>query len=306
VLDPLTQLLSDKTPVTSPWGRLLVIALLFLAAWLLSRASGLIARRVLAWQDSKHRDRRLDETGKITNVKRRETLVSFVRATIAYAGFTAAAVLSVAQLLGGIDRLAALAGASFLLVIAGFAAQRLLTDVLAGLTMFLERWYSVGDTIAIAALELQGVVEDVSLRHTKLRTLDGEAIHVHNSQIPAVRVLPRGAKELAVELFVTDRASGEALVASVSAILPESSTTFVRRPWVETIDELADTLVRIRLRASVVPGREWLVEGFYSDLLKERAADGLIAHGPVVVSVDERASRSFARASAVTRWGVAA
>jgi hypothetical protein len=146
----------------------------------------------------------------------------------------------------------------------------------------------------------------VSLRHTKLRTLDGEAIHVHNSQIPAVRVLPRGAKELAVELFVTDRERGEEVVASVSAILPEGSTTFLRRPWVETIDELSETLIRFRLRASVVPGREWLVESFFSDLLKERAGEGLIAHGPVVLSVDERATRSFARASAATRWRAAA
>ena len=302
MFDPLINLLTDKTPVASPWGRLLVVVSLFVAAWLLARLSGLVARRVLAWQDRHQRSFNLEETGEITNAKRRETLVSFVRASIAYAAFTTAAVLSIAQLLGGIDRLAAFAGAGFVLIVAGFAAQRLLTDVIAGLTMFLERWYSVGDTIAIAALDLQGVVEDVSLRHTKLRTLEGEAIHVHNSQIPAVRVLPRGAKELAVELFVTDRQRGEELVASVSSILPESSTTFVRRPWVETIDALSDTLIRIRLRASVVPGREWLLDSFYSDLLKEQADDGLIAHGPVVVSADERAARSFARASALTRY----
>jgi moderate conductance mechanosensitive channel len=302
MLDPLIDLLTDKTPVASTWGRLLVVLFLFVAAWLLSRVSGVVARRVLAWQDRRHRTFNVEETGQITGFKRRETLVSFVRAAIGYAAFTAAAVLSIAQLLGGVDRLAAIAGTTFVLVIAGFAAQRLLTDVIAGLTMFLERWYSVGDTIAIAALDLQGVVEDVSLRHTKLRTLDGEAIHIHNSQIPAVRVLPRGAKELAVELFVTDRARGEELVAAVSNILPESSTTFVRRPWVERIETLSDTLIRIRLRASVVPGREWLLEGFFSDLLKEQADDGLIAHGPVVVSVDEQAARSFARASAVTRF----
>ncbi len=305
MLDPLTQLLTDNTPVTSPWGRILVIGLLFLSAWVVARVSGFLARRVLAWQDARHRDGRIDETGEITNVKRRETLVSFVRAAIAYAGFTAAAVLSIAQLLGGVDRLAALAGASFVLVVAGFAAQRLLTDVLAGLTMFLERWYSVGDTIAIATLDLQGVVEEVSLRHTKLRTLDGEAIHVHNSQIPAVRVLPRGAKELAMELFVTDRKRGKDVVTAVSAILPHGSTTFVRRPWVERIDDLSETLVRLRVLATVAPGREWLVQDFFSQLLKEQAGDGLIVHGPVVLAVDERASRSFARASAATRWNSA-
>jgi len=168
--------------------------------------------------------------------------------------------------------------------------------------MFVEHWYAVGDTIAIPTLELQGIVEDVSLRRTKLRTLDGETIQVSNSQIPAVRVLPEGLKELAIELFVTDRESGENLVRAAQRILPEGPTTFARRPWIEEVNELDERLVRIRLRASVVAGREWLVNGFLSDLLKERADEGLIVHGPVVLTVDEQTARSFARASAATRW----
>src|SRR2546423_12638 len=136
----------------------------------------------------------------------------------------------------------------------------------------------------------------------KLATLDGEAIHVSHSQIPAVRVLPTGLKELAIELFVSDRDQGERLVYGLQSILPEGPTTFVKRPWIERVEELDETLVRIRMRATVVPGREWLVDGFLSDLLKERAAEGLIVHGPVVLTVDEQTARSFARASAATRW----
>jgi hypothetical protein len=43
------------------------------------------------------------------------------------------------------------------------------------------------------------------------------------------------------------------------------------------------------------------VDGFFADLLRERAEDGLIAHGPVTLAVDESAARSFARATAATR-----
>jgi moderate conductance mechanosensitive channel len=169
--------------------------------------------------------------------------------------------------------------------------------------MFVERWYHVGDTIAIPTLDgLQGVVEDVSLRRTKLRTLDGEAIHVHNSQIPAVRVLPRGVKELAIEVFVSERHAGEQAIAAVTTLLPEGPTTFIRKPWIEVVEELSAGLVRFRLRATVAPGREWLADGFFFDLLREHASPDLIVHGPVALSVDERAVRSFARVSASTRW----
>jgi small conductance mechanosensitive channel len=239
----------------------------------------------------------------MTALKRRETSVSIIRAAIAYFGFAAAAVLSAGQLFGGVDRLTALAGASFLFILIGFAIQRVLMDIIAGLAMFLERWYSVGDTIHIPMHDLQGVVEDMSLRHTRLRTLDGEVIHIHNSQIPSVRVLPSGAKQLVLEVFVTDRDKGVEMVDSVASILPVGPTTFVRRPRIDQVDELSETLIRVSVRASVAPGREWLVDGFFEDLLRERAEPGLIAHGPVTLAVDESAVRSFARASAVTRRG---
>jgi small conductance mechanosensitive channel len=279
----------------------LTIILLFAAAWLLARAAAFVALKVLVWNDRRSADHDLTKAGKMTRLKRRETQVSIVRAAITYLAFGAAAVLSAGQLIGGVDRLTAIAGASFILILVGFAVQRVLMDIIAGLAMFIERWYSVGDTIQIPMHELQGVVEDFSLRHTRLRTLDGEVIHIHNSQIPSVRVLPGGAKELRLEVFVTDQEQGIEMVDSVASILPEGPTTFFRKPRIEQIDELSETLVRISVRASVAPGREWLVDGFFADLIRERAEPGLIAHGPVTLSVDESAARSYARASHLTR-----
>jgi small-conductance mechanosensitive channel len=239
MLDPLINILTSNTSLPSLWGRTIVIVALFAAAWGISRLSAFVARRVLVWHDRRHSESDVEVTGKIANIKRRETLVSVIRTGIAYAAFAAAVVLSLAQLTGGVDKLTALAGASFAIIVTAFAAQRLLIDILAGLAMFLERWYSVGDTVVlVAAIELQGVVEDVSLRRTKLRSLNGEVIQVHNSQITAARVLPRGVKELAIELFVSKRDEGERLVEDVVRILPEGPTTFAQRPWISGVDEL--------------------------------------------------------------------
>lgn len=303
MLEPVIDLVTSNTPLPSPWGRVLVIVALFAIAWGISRVSVLVARRVLAWHDRRHENSDLEATGKIAELKRRETLVSVIRTGIAYAAFAIATILSFAQLAGGVDRLAAIAGASLALIVAGFAAQRVLVDIIAGLMMFVERWYSVGDTVVViaAGVDLQGVVEDVSLRRTRLRSVSGEVIHVHNSQITAVRVLPSGVKELAIEVFVSKREEGERLVAEVASMLPEGPTTFVHRPWIESVDELSHVLARIRLRMTVAPGREWLAEEFFTDLLKERGGTALIVHGPVALAVDDRATRTFARASATTR-----
>ena len=274
-----------------------IIVLLFAAAWAVSRLSALVARKALAWQDRRNHAPSGDLRAKIVELKRRETTVAVIRTGIAYLAFAAALILTAAQLTGGFGRLTALAGASFVLILVGFSAQRMLMDIIAGLNMFVERWYSVGDTIAIPMLEVQGVVEDLSLRRTKLRSLDGEVINIHNSQIAAVRVLPGGVKELDVELVASDRDAAERLVLDVAALMPTSPTTFAVKAG---LAELPD-----RLRTAVAPGREWLVNGFFTDLLKERADRHLIVHGPVVLSVDEGATRSFARASAASRWRAA-
>jgi len=280
----------------------LTIILLFAAAWAVSRLSAIVARRVMAWSDRRHRTPSGDLSAKIVELKRRETSVAVIRTGIAYIAFATALVLTAAQVTGGFDRLTAVAGASFILILVGFSAQRMLMDIIAGFNMFVEHWYSVGDTIAIPMLEVQGIVEDLSLRRTKLRSLDGEVINIHNSQIAAVRVLPGGVKEFDVELVASNREAAELLVDHVGAILPEGPTTFIRRPVIHQVDELAPGLVRLRMRAAVAPGREWLVHGFYADLLKERADKHLIVHGPVVLTVDDKVERSFARASAATRW----
>ena len=280
----------------------LTILFLFAAAWAVSRLSALIARRGLTWYDRRHHAPTGDLRAKIIELKRRETTVGVIRTGIAYIAFALAVVFAAAQLTGGLDRLSTIAGASFVLILVAFSAQRVLVDIIAGFSMFTEKWYSVGDTIAIPTMELQGIVEEVSLRRTKLRSLDGEVINIHNSQIPAVRVLPGGLKEFDVELVASNREAAEVLIEHVSSILPVGPTTFVQRPVIHEVDELAPGLVRLRMRAAVAPGREWLVHGFYNDLLKERADKHLIVHGPIVLTVDERAARSFARASAESRW----
>src|SRR6476659_7843675 len=256
----------------------LTIVFLFAAAWAVSRLSALIARRGLTWYDRRHHAPTGDLRAKIIELKRRETTVGVIRTGIAYIAFALAVVFAAAQLTGGFDRLTTLAGASFVLILVGFSAQRVLVDLIAGFSMFTEKWYSVGDTIAIPTMELQGVVEDVSLRRTKLRSLDGEIVNIHNSQIPAVRVLPSGVKEFDVELVASNHEAAEMLVEEVARLLPVGPTTFVRRPQLHQVDDLAPGLVRLRVRAAVAPGREWLVNGFLTDLLKERAEKHLLVH----------------------------
>ncbi|HEX4154113.1 MAG TPA: mechanosensitive ion channel domain-containing protein [Acidobacteriaceae bacterium] len=70
-----------------------------------------------------------------------------------------------------------------------FGAQSLFKDMLTGVFILLEDQYSIGDTVKIAGL--QGTVEDLTLRMTKLRDGDGTLYIVPNSQITTVSNLSR-------------------------------------------------------------------------------------------------------------------
>src|SRR5919206_4152603 len=148
-----------------------------------------------------------------------------------------------------------------LVLIVGLAVQRVLWDIIAGLLMFFENWFEVGDLVSIEPWGLQGVVEEVSLRSVKLRSVAGEVIHVQNSQVLAARLIPRGLRELEVELFVSDLEAGERLVERLSRLVPVGPTQFIRAPQVVETERLDDKLYRITASAAVAPGREWLPQG---------------------------------------------
>ena len=70
-----------------------------------------------------------------------------------------------------------------------FGAQSIFKDMLTGVFILIEDQYSVGDVVKIAGL--QGTVEDLTLRVTKLRDSDGTLYIVPNSQIATVSNLSR-------------------------------------------------------------------------------------------------------------------
>jgi len=292
----LIDLLDRHTGVGRPLATLVVIVALFLLAWTVSR---LAARVAAAYVDRSTRRQGAEaalDTGMITSIRQRETAISLIETTIRYLAFALALVLSIAAL--SEHRLQTIVGASFLAILIAFAAQRFLTDVIAGLLMFFEGWFRIGDTVSVDPWNAQGVVESVSLRSLTLRSITGEILHVPNSQVIALRLIPRGYREVEVEFFTSALEPGRELVEQIARIVPVGPTRFVRRPELTDTETLDDDLYRITAHCAVAVGREWLAQDFLPSLIKERAAEGLLVHGPIVTFIDERAVQSFARALA--------
>lgn len=200
----------------------------------------------------------------------------------------------------------ALLGASALLVVLASASLGpILRDIASGSVMMAEQWYGVGDHVRIEPfMDMQGVVERVTLRSTRIRGLNGEVIWVNNQQIAGVRIAPKGIRTIALELFVNDAEAGEKLVASANRRLPKGPLLLVSPLEVIEIAEVGEKLWHITAIAETAPGREWLIEQSAVDLIKaldEERKKSVIEHGPLARYADTEADKRFRRTIANAR-----
>ena len=129
--------------------------------------------------------------------------------------------------------------------------------------MIFEHWYIVGDHIVIEPFpHLGGIVENVTLRSTKLRSMNGEVIWVHNQHIQAVRVSAAASHTMAIETFVDDPVVGRQTIEKAIKIMPASPITLPQALSISEVKEVDDGLWRITAICEVTPYREWIIEKF--------------------------------------------
>ncbi|HSX28588.1 MAG TPA: mechanosensitive ion channel domain-containing protein [Candidatus Saccharimonadales bacterium] len=231
-------------------------------------------------------------------LRRLETYLSVSLAVIRFTIF-AIAVVAAWQYTHPSTAPVAIVGASTVFVVlAGATVVPMLRDLTTGSIMIAEQWYNVGDFITVEPLStISGVVERMNLRSTKLRSLSGEVIWIHNQHIQGVRVTGRGGRTMAIDLFVNSLKGGQALIKHISQTLPVGPTMLVAPLEMVTNDKLNAKLWQITAIGQVAPGREWLLEDFARKALEEydQSNDKCIVHGPMVRYADAAAERRFKR-----------
>jgi len=155
----------------------------------------------------------------------------------------------------------------------GFGAQSLVKDLLAGLFIIMENQYRVGDVVKIA--DVAGLVEDINLRRTVLRDLDGIVHVVPNGEI---RVASNFTKEWSRVNLNVSVAYGEDLDRVIPVINrvgkelaedPEWAPLILKAPQVLRVDDLGPSGVDIKILGDTKPIRQWDVMGELRKRLKK-------------------------------------
>src|SRR5262245_509447 len=108
-----------------PWRSIALVAGAFVLAWLASRLSRRAAEWIVTRYEARHFDGDAATSGVIAGLKRRATIVSLVQTTLRYAAYGFAVLFAMTQL-AGFGGTGAVAGASLLVLLVGFALQRFL------------------------------------------------------------------------------------------------------------------------------------------------------------------------------------
>ena len=157
--------------------------------------------------------------------RQRQTAVSALATSLRYIVLVAALVAVAFALVGG-SGAAAISGGALVVVVAGFASQRLLVDVIAGFFILFEGQYGVGDVIRLEPSGYTGEVRTLGLRATVLTGPGGERMIVPNGQITAVRLIPGGQRRHRMEFLTRDP---DGVAAAIHALA--AATARAGGPW---------------------------------------------------------------------------
>jgi hypothetical protein len=277
---------------------LIILGLALLLLFLFDRIVEVLAPKVVKRADS------ITTAENALRLRRVETivglLITFVRALVVIGAILVIWYVSKP----GATPVALIGVGTVVIVLASATIVPLLRDITYGFIMIAERWYGVGDHIVVEPFTGSGgVVEKVTLRSTKLRSVNGEAIWFHHQHIQGVRVTSAASHAIAVETFVNDPKLGRKIIEDAIKIIPSGATTIPQPLAISEVKRIDENIWRITAICEVAPFREWIVDDFAIGVIKKTdessGMDPVIVHGPIVYYADRTAEKRYRRSATV-------
>ena len=154
----------------------------------------------------------------------------------------------------------------------GFGAQYLIRDLIAGLFIILEDQYRKGDVIRVAGVS--GLVENITLRKTTLRDLDGVQHHVPNGEISTTSNLTKLMSRAHFDMGISYESDLDKAIKIINEVgenmaKDENWSGDITTPIKSLgVNEFADSAVMIKLMGETKPGKQWGVMREYRRRLK--------------------------------------
>jgi moderate conductance mechanosensitive channel len=230
-----------------PWVHLLLIwSLAWLALWMIRRLLRGLKTHIVSRVDARADARRI------------ATLMNVFRYTSNVVIIGLAIMLTLGVIGISVTPLLATAGVAGIAI--GFGAQSLVKDFFSGLFLLIENQVSEGDLIEAAGKS--GYVERVTLRHIRIRDVDGSVHFIPNGMITTVTNRSRGYAYAVIEFNVKRQENLE----RVFTLMRETASTMRADPVlgpdilddieIDGVEKIEDATVALRCRLRVKAGRQ--------------------------------------------------
>jgi moderate conductance mechanosensitive channel len=158
-----------------------------------------------------------------------------------------------------------LAGAGVVGLAVGFGGQYLIRDVISGFFIILENQYRIGDVVNFEGT--RGLVENISLRMTTLRDLDGTVHHVPHGEIKKVANLSKYFSRVNLDIGISYNSKLEHVIEVINkvgndlSIDPQWKEFIIKPPQFLRVNDLADSAIIIKILGETKPLKQWEIAG---------------------------------------------
>ena len=166
---------------------------------------------------------------------------------------------------GGIEIGPMLAGAGIAGLAFGFGGQYLIRDIITGLFILLENQYRIGDVVNIDGTG--GSVEDISLRQTTLRDMNGTVHHIAHGDIKRVSNLSMNFARINLDIGIAYNSNLEHVIRIINqtgnelAEDPAYKDFIIKPPQFLRVNDFADSAIIIKILGETKPLKQWEITG---------------------------------------------
>lgn len=215
-------------------------------------------------------DSPIDRDAKLAEKKREDTVIKIFNNSLGVIIFLLSSMMILSELGFAIGPLLATAGVAGLAL--GFGGQYLIRDLISGFFIITENQYRIGDVICTDGT--CGLVEDVSLRMTTLRDLDGTVHCVPHGEIKKVSNLSKAFARVNLNIGVAYNSDIEKVISVINRVGQEMSDDsywkelIIQTPKFLRVDDFADSAIMVKILGDTMPLKQWEVTGELRKRLK--------------------------------------
>ena len=165
-----------------------------------------------------------------SEIKRENTLIGLFSGVLNVVIWLVVVMMILSEI--GLNIAPILTGAGILGVALGFGAQSMVRDFLDGFFIILENQYRIGDVITLE--DVTGRVEEISLRKTVIRDLDGRVHHVPNGSFTRVSNLTGDYSRAHMDISISYQEDIDKVIVLINKVGKEMAGV---SPWKEKIIE---------------------------------------------------------------------